>query len=150
MQTTWRVIADLRNRASYSHPSRSIYDWTLGLNLTDSNALELPGDLLIQLKIEKFCDKVTRTLFQNPLDPLGVLSEMEQATTMSILRMEYRELEASLSDNLKGDILPSYPVRQKLKVLQHPIGSTSSPRVSIYMDLPSSSLEHRLHTQPNF
>ena len=77
------------------------------MNLTDGNALELPDDIFIQLKIEKFCDKVTRTLFQNPLDPLGVLPEMEQATTMSILRMEYRELEASLSDNLTGEIVTS-------------------------------------------
>lgn len=72
------------------------------MNLTSGNALNLPEDLLIQLKIEKFCDKVTRTLFQNPLDPLGILPEMEQASTMSVLRMELRELKASLSEKLTG------------------------------------------------
>lgn len=96
VQKTWQAITDVCDRATYSHPSRSIYDWTLGLNLTDGNALELPDDLFIQLKIEKLCDKVTRTLFRNPLDPLGVLPEMQ-----------YRELEASISENLTGEIVTS-------------------------------------------
>ena len=72
--------------------------------------MELPGDLLLHLKIEKFCDKVTRTLFQNPLDPLGILPEVEHATTMSVLRMEYRDLEAALADKLTGEFcLTQFP-----------------------------------------
>lgn len=86
-----------------SHPSRSIFDWTLGLNITDGKALKLPEDLLLQLRIEKFSDKVSRTQFQNPLDPLGIVSEMERAATMSVLRAEYRELEASFTDKLTGE-----------------------------------------------
>jgi hypothetical protein len=64
--------------------------------------LELPEDILVQLRIEKFCDRVSKTLYQNPLDPLGVLLETEQASMMSVLREEYRDLEESLGDRLTG------------------------------------------------
>jgi hypothetical protein len=65
--------------------------------------MQLPEDLLLQLKIEKFSDEVSRTLFQNSLDPLGILPEIEQASTMSVLRVKYRELEALLAGRLTGE-----------------------------------------------
>lgn len=74
------------------------------MNLIDGNVLDLPQDLLLQLRIEKFCERVSRTLYQNSLDPLGIISEMEQGTSMSMLRTEYRELEASLANNVTGEI----------------------------------------------
>lgn len=62
-----------------------------------NNTYKIPNDVKHQLKIAKFCDKITKTLYSNPSDPIGLISEKEQTTIMSILRVEYQELEMSIA-----------------------------------------------------
>ncbi|KAI9740821.1 MAG: hypothetical protein M1818_004426 [Claussenomyces sp. TS43310] len=96
---TWAACNIIFQNASngYGQPSMSIYDWTLGLGLVTSNTFDLPNELENQLKIAKFSQKVTKTLYSNSSDPIGLISEKEQSTVMSILRSEYQELEMSLA-----------------------------------------------------
>jgi hypothetical protein len=61
------------------------------------------------MRIEKFCDKVTRSLYSETLDPAGIVAEKKRATLMSLLRMDYQELESSLVSRLSRRSLPTFP-----------------------------------------
>lgn len=99
---TWAVCNIICQNASngYGQPSTTIYDWTLGLGLAADNPYNLPAELETHLKIAKFCHKVTKNLYSNSLDPIGLIPEKEQPTIMSILRTEYQELETSIAGSI--------------------------------------------------
>jgi hypothetical protein len=78
---------------STGQPSMALYDWALGVHSNPLNGLELNVDLENRLAIEKFCDKIVRYLYSNPVDPRGLLPEQEQSTRMSLLQKEYLELK---------------------------------------------------------
>jgi hypothetical protein len=60
----------------------------------------LPDELSTHLKISKFCNKVTKSLYTNSSDPIGLVPEKEQPTIMSILRTEYQDLETSVAGSI--------------------------------------------------
>ncbi|PSS22096.1 hypothetical protein M430DRAFT_40881 [Amorphotheca resinae ATCC 22711] len=99
---TWCVCNIVIQRASSinGQPSTSIYNWALDTDQAVANPLHLPDSLLVQMRIEKFCDKVTRSLYSETLDPAGIVAEKKSATLMSLLRMDYQELESSLVSRL--------------------------------------------------
>lgn len=49
-----------------------------------------------RLEIEKFCDKVTRALYTNRRDPVGLTSDQERSTMISFLSRDFDELEQQL------------------------------------------------------
>jgi len=83
----------------YGLTSKTIYDWTLGLGLRAERPT-LSDELSTHLKISKFCDKVTKSLYCNSSDPIGLVPEKEQPTIMSILRTEYQDLETSVAGSI--------------------------------------------------
>jgi hypothetical protein len=54
---------------------------------------KLPGDIKSRLEIEKFCDKITRALYTNRRDPVGLSSDQERSTVISFLSRDFDELE---------------------------------------------------------
>lgn len=61
----------------------------------DANFL-LPSELKYRLDIEKFCDKVSKSLYSNHRDPVGLLTDEERFITTSILTQDFADLEGQL------------------------------------------------------
>ncbi|TKA81167.1 hypothetical protein B0A49_01880 [Cryomyces minteri] len=79
----------------YGQPSATLYDWTHNSNTpTSETTYSLPDSLRNRLLVERFCNKVTKALYSNIRDPVGMVEEVERASIMSILDMELQQLEA--------------------------------------------------------
>ncbi|KAJ6131481.1 C6 transcription factor (Leu3) [Penicillium sp. IBT 18751x] len=91
---TWAICNIVAQRVStgYGQPPSSLYDWTLSGESSDVN-FKLPGDIKPRLEIEKFCDKITRSLYSNRRDPVGLSSDQERLTMISFLSRDFDELE---------------------------------------------------------
>ena len=60
---------------------------------------KLPDEMDARLRIEIFCDKVTRSLYNNSTDPVGLASEKEKSVLVNLLVRDWEELEqAAKSD----------------------------------------------------
>ena len=57
---------------------------------------KLSEDIRPKLEIEKFCDKVTKSLYTNRRDPVGLCSDQERSTLISFLTRDFDELENQL------------------------------------------------------
>lgn len=85
-----------------------MYDWTLGSKPLESNPkYELPSSIMNLLFIEKFVDKVSRTLYSNAQDPLGLATDYERSTYLSFLSKDFEELERKVSKD-KSPIMNIY------------------------------------------
>lgn len=73
-----------------------MYDWTLSSNDSMDPNFRLPDDIRSRLEIEKFCDKVTKSLYTNRRDPVGLCSDQERSTLISFLSRDFDELENQL------------------------------------------------------
>ncbi|KAB8287275.1 hypothetical protein EYC80_010111 [Monilinia laxa] len=79
-------------------PTITIYDWGLGDGL-EQNSEILPQGIKDRLKIEKFCQKVSKNLYGNSSEITGVLSDIdEQLSATNALERQYQQLE---SESLK-------------------------------------------------
>ena len=81
---------------SNGQPSAAIYDWNMGTGLTD-NGERISLETLQRLLISRFCDKVTKSLYTNPSEVVGILPISELPAAATQLETEYHNLEA-LSD----------------------------------------------------
>lgn len=77
-------------------PSRTIYDWSLGIGLSQSLD-RLPVDVEQHLKIQQFCDKFTKKLYSDSSDLAGLIPESGQETALAALRMDLQDLESLAS-----------------------------------------------------
>lgn len=64
----------------------------------DAN-FKLPEDIKSRLEIERFCDKVTKALYTNRRDPVGLCSDQERSALISFLSRDFDELEQLLGHN---------------------------------------------------
>ncbi|KAF7587626.1 hypothetical protein BBP40_006990 [Aspergillus hancockii] len=94
---TWAIcnIVAQRVATGYGQPPSTLYDWTLSSESLDPN-FKLPEGIRARLEIEKFCDKLTRALYTNRRDPVGLCSDQERSTLISLLSRDYDELESRL------------------------------------------------------
>lgn len=88
----------------YGLPPATLYDWTLSprIESIEARGLKLPDELECRLRIEKFSDKVTKRLYLNDRDPVGLASADERATMTSFLAKDFDELERQLGTNVSG------------------------------------------------
>ncbi|KAJ5103346.1 hypothetical protein N7532_003875 [Penicillium argentinense] len=95
---TWAICNIVAQRVStgYGQPPSTIYDWTLSSNDSSDPNFKLPGDIKPRLEIEKFCDKITKALYANRRDPVGLTSDRERSTMLSFLSRDFDELEEQL------------------------------------------------------
>ncbi|KAE8146187.1 hypothetical protein BDV25DRAFT_163009 [Aspergillus avenaceus] len=94
---TWAIcnIVAQRVATGYGQPPSTVYDWTLSSESLDPN-FKLPEGIRARLEIEKFCDKVTRALYTNRRDPVGLCNDQERSTLISFLCRDYDDLESQL------------------------------------------------------
>ncbi|CAG8314972.1 unnamed protein product [Penicillium salamii] len=95
---TWAICNIVAQRVStgYGQPSSTLYDWTLSSSDSLDPNFKLPEDLRTRLEIEKFCDRITRALYTNRRDPVGLTSDHERSTMISFLSRDFDELEEKL------------------------------------------------------
>ncbi|KAG2411862.1 hypothetical protein HFD88_009418 [Aspergillus terreus] len=95
---TWAVcnIVAQRVATGYGQPPSTLYDWTLSSSDSMDTNFKLPEDIWPRLEIEKFCDKVTKALYTNRRDPVGLCSDQERSTLISFLSRDFDELEVLL------------------------------------------------------
>lgn len=122
----WSVCNIVAQRicTAYGQPPLSIYDWTLGPKPIETNPnYELPAPIFNRLLIEKFVDKVSRTLYMNPHDPVGLAADTERPTYVSFLSHELEELE----DRLRKDTSPITKIYLKAAGLHMRMSAFFSP-----------------------
>lgn len=121
--STCNIVAQ-RICTAFGQPALTIYDWTLGPKPIESNPnYELPGPILNRLLIEKFVDKVSKTLYTNAQDPMGLATDHERSTYVSFLTKDLEELE----DKLRKDNSPITRIYLKAAVLHLRLCAFFSP-----------------------
>ncbi|KHJ34742.1 putative zn2 cys6 dna-binding protein [Erysiphe necator] len=104
--TTWTVcnIVAQRCGTGYGQPASTLYDWTQLTLLNEDASLKVSSELEAHLKIERFCDKVSKEMYSNASDPRGETGEQLRAALARIYRREYRELQSFISS--RDDVSP--------------------------------------------
>lgn len=83
----------------YGQPPSTIYDWALEpASLKDAD-YRLPDDLHIRLRIEKFCDRVTKSLYSSKPEPADFIST-EKLVIAQVLESELREMEVQFGRDI--------------------------------------------------
>ena len=80
----------------YGQPPSTFYDWTLAPSGAHEPSFRLPDDVYGRLLIERFSNKVTKALYSNRLDPVGLVSDDERSVHTTFLAREYEDLEQKL------------------------------------------------------
>ncbi|KAL1987762.1 hypothetical protein VTN96DRAFT_2602 [Rasamsonia emersonii] len=98
---TW-VICNIvaQNVATgYGQPPGTIYDWALEPASLKNADYRLPDELKTRLRIEKFCDRVTRSLYSGRPEPTEFIST-EKLLIVRILENELREMEQDFGEDI--------------------------------------------------
>ena len=122
----WSVcnIVAQRIATAYGQPPLTIYDWTLGPKPIEHNPnYELPAPILNRLLIEKFVDRVTRVLYMNDKDPVGLTGDKDRSQYIKLLLDHLDHLE----DQLRRDTSPITKIYLKAAVLHMRLSAFFSP-----------------------
>ena len=84
----------------YGQPSATFYDWTLVTSATRESSSRLPDEVDARLRIEIFADKVTKALYRNHLDPVGLADSNQKSALTTILNMDFEDLKDRLKPHL--------------------------------------------------
>ncbi|SLM39609.1 c6 transcription factor [Lasallia pustulata] len=96
---TCNVVAQ-RVATGYGQPPSTYYDWSLiTTNSNDAN-FKLPEEIEARLLIERFSDKVTRSLYSNRSDAVGLVADTERSILTTFLARDFEELEQKLQPNI--------------------------------------------------
>ncbi|KAK2744619.1 hypothetical protein FQN57_004224 [Myotisia sp. PD_48] len=92
---TWAICNTVAQRIAtgYGQPSSTVFDYTLS---SKDPEFDLPREIKWRLEIEKFCDKVSRTLYGSRRDPVGVLNDTERYIMVTVLSRDFEELESQI------------------------------------------------------
>ena len=82
-----------------------MYDWTLEPSTLKDPSYLLPEELSHRIQIERFCDKVTKALYSNPSDPVGLTKADERHILCNLLAQDFNELEARIG-SVVSDVSP--------------------------------------------
>lgn len=85
-----------RVATGYGQPPSTFYDWTLAPSGAHEPSFKLADDVYGRLLIETFSNKVTKALYSNRLDPVGLVSDNERLVHTTFLAREYEDLEQKL------------------------------------------------------
>ena len=85
-----------RVATGYGQPPSTFYDWTLAPSGAHEPSFKLTDDVYGRLLIETFSNKVTKALYSNRLDPVGLVSDSERSVHTTFLAREYEDLEQKL------------------------------------------------------
>ncbi len=92
-------LIDYRVATGYGQPANTLYDWTLSMKAanTDTN-FTLPSPVADHLRFERFAEKVSKTLYSNRQDPVGLVSDTERQTYVNLLASDFADLEEEIPD----------------------------------------------------
>lgn len=102
----WSVCNMVAQRiaTAYGQPPQTIYDWTLGPKPIESDlTYELPREVFSRLQIERFVDKVSRTIYTNLNDPVGLPDDHTRSDLVKLLKQDLKELETRYHRNEAED-----------------------------------------------
>ena len=85
-----------RVATGYGQPPSTFYDWTLAPSGALEPSFRLSDEVYGRLLIETFSNKVTKALYSNRLDPVGLVSDNERSVHTTFLAREYEDLEQKL------------------------------------------------------
>ncbi|BCR91612.1 transcription factor domain-containing protein [Aspergillus chevalieri] len=98
---TW-VICNIvaQNVATgYGQPPGTIYDWALEPTSLKDADYHPPVDLRTRLRIEKFCDRVTKALYSSKPEPAEFISS-EKLLIVQLLESELKDMEVDFGRNV--------------------------------------------------
>ena len=111
MGNAFLIKNNYRVSTGYGQPPSTLYDWTLSSSDSSDPNFKLPGDIKLRLEVEKFCDKITRALYTNRRDPVGLTSDRERTTLISFLSRDFDDLEEQLKSQNDCGLLNHQPSR---------------------------------------
>lgn len=83
----------------YGQPPSTIYDWALEpASLKDAD-YHLSADLNTRLRIEKYCDRVTKALYSSKPEPAEFIST-EKLVIAQVLESELQEMEVQFGRDI--------------------------------------------------
>ncbi len=85
-----------RVATGYGQPPSTVYDWTLAPVSPNATSFKLPYEAEARLLIEKFCNKVTKSIYSNENDPVGLTSDLERSILTRILVQDLEDLETKI------------------------------------------------------
>lgn len=97
-----QLILSFRVATAYGQPANTLYDWTLASKPDADESFRLPAAILNPLLIEQFIDKVSKTLYTNRHDPVGLGADHERTTYVSFLSEDFEDLQ----ERLRSDSSP--------------------------------------------
>lgn len=89
----------------YGQPPSTIYDWALEPASLKDAGYRIPDDLKVRLRIEKFCDRVTKALYSSKPDSADFIST-EKLMIVRLLEGELMDMEADFGRDISSK-LPS-------------------------------------------
>ncbi|KAF7714889.1 Fungal Zn(2)-Cys(6) binuclear cluster domain-containing protein [Penicillium ucsense] len=102
---TW-VICNIvaQNVATgYGQPPSTIHDWALEPPSLKDADYHLSENLAIRLRIEKFCDRVTKSLYSSKPEPAEYVSA-EKLVIVQILESELRDMEVQFGQEMSAEL----------------------------------------------
>lgn len=100
MSFTFSTFLTLGSVATgYGQPPGTIYDWALEPASLKNADYRMPDELKTRLRIEKFCDRVTRSLYNGRPEPTEFIST-EKLLIVRILENELREMEQDFGEDI--------------------------------------------------
>lgn len=83
----------------YGQPPGTIYDWALEPASLQDAGYYPPEDLRTRLSIEKFCDRITKSLYNSRPDAAEFIGP-ERLLIVQLLENELRDMELSFGRNI--------------------------------------------------
>ncbi|OXV11863.1 hypothetical protein Egran_00376 [Elaphomyces granulatus] len=98
---TWIIcnIVAQNVATGYGQPPGTIYDWALEPISLKNADYHLPDELKPRLRIEKFCDRVTKGLYSGRPEPVEFIST-DKLMIVRILESEFREMESEFGQDI--------------------------------------------------
>jgi len=87
----------------YGQPPNTLYDWTLSPSGPTEASFRLPDEVEGRLLIEKFSNNVTKALYSNHQDPVGLADESQSSHLIVFLQREYEDLEYKLKYDISRE-----------------------------------------------
>ena len=110
---TWTSNIDvepIRVATGYGQPPSTVYDWTLAPYGSNEANFKLHEDVEAILLIERFCNRVTKALYSNHLDSVGLVDDAQRSILMAFLVKDYQDLEEKLRPSTSCASLPCAPL----------------------------------------
>lgn len=98
----------IRVATGYGQPPSTVYDWTLNPSGLNEPSFRLSPDVERRLLIEIFCNKVTKALYSNRLDPVGLIDDTQRPVLTTFLARDFEDIEEKLGTQISCMFATSY------------------------------------------